>query len=282
MILRLLARDSLRRGRQPSLSLLTSRPLVTAQQKRALNEAQIKGEAANPTSSDSGGGSSNAAPIAITLGLGAAGAYYYYYTTSQRDGSSSDVTVDKSEVASSSLSMDDKAAAATPHNNKEDKEESEETAKSGRDKVDEEDGTSAGVGNRVTKIPASSKMQAGAAVAGGVTTQQEEEAEEHPEAGHRVTTLVPQQKNEPIDTSMTDAAIAALQSETTVATAKALVDSNNAVALSTIQELDSLEDVAQLKAKILQLSSELQDRTKWEAIRLKEFLVMKEKEVAEK
>ena len=83
------------------------------------------------------------------------------------------------------------------------------------------------------------------------------------------------------DTSMTDRAIAALQEETAIAAAKALVETHTSLATSVIDDLDQM-NTSQLKAKIFQLSAELQDRTKWEAVRLKEFLTMKEKETAEK
>lgn len=39
---------------------------------------------------------------------------------------------------------------------------------------------------------------------------------------------------------------------------------------------------SQLQARIVQLAAEMKDRTKWEAVRLKEFLAMKEKETAER
>ena len=47
------------------------------------------------------------------------------------------------------------------------------------------------------------------------------------------------------------------------------------------KDLDELS-TAQLKARVVQLASEMKDRTKWEAVRLKELLAMKEKEAAEK
>ena len=47
------------------------------------------------------------------------------------------------------------------------------------------------------------------------------------------------------------------------------------------KELDSLSPT-QLKIRIIQLSKDLEDRTKWEAVRLKEFLAMKEQEVQNK
>ena len=47
-----------------------------------------------------------------------------------------------------------------------------------------------------------------------------------------------------------------------------------------LKDLDSLTE-SELKIRIVQLSSEMNERTKWEAVRLREFLGMKEKEVGE-
>lgn len=49
---------------------------------------------------------------------------------------------------------------------------------------------------------------------------------------------------------------------------------------SLYSDLDNLS-VSELKIRIVQLGTEMTERTKWEAVRLKEFLAMKEKEVAE-
>jgi hypothetical protein len=50
---------------------------------------------------------------------------------------------------------------------------------------------------------------------------------------------------------------------------------------SLFENLDAMSP-SQLKAKIVQLAVEMKERTKWEALRLKEFLAMKEKETADK
>ena len=50
---------------------------------------------------------------------------------------------------------------------------------------------------------------------------------------------------------------------------------------ATLQNLDSLTE-SQLRVRVVQLVSEISDRTKWEAVRLKEFLTMKEREVGER
>jgi hypothetical protein len=48
-----------------------------------------------------------------------------------------------------------------------------------------------------------------------------------------------------------------------------------------LKELEGLT-INDLKMRIVQLASEMNDRTKWEAVRLREFLAMKEKEISEK
>lgn len=47
------------------------------------------------------------------------------------------------------------------------------------------------------------------------------------------------------------------------------------------KDLDQLTE-NELRVRVVQLATEMSDRTKWEAVRLKEFLTMKEKEVGEK
>jgi hypothetical protein len=316
-MLRLLARESLRRRQSPS-STLVARNLVTSKQKRSLQESQIHGETttsktagaaavpprppvpppsrtptAVPKSSSGGGGSSTAVPIAIALGVGVVGAsYYYYMTTLVKSGGSAEKTIDDASTSKTST-VDPKTATPATDEVKTSSSKSKDDSPSSaaavpKQQLPKEGDATAGTtttGNRVAQIPASSKMRNTVAVPVSSGTDPVTAGEpDHPEAGHRVTTLVPEPKKkpDPIETSVTDAAIAALQRETSVITARALVESHSTLALTTIQELDEMKEVPVLKAKILQLSSELQDRTKWEAVRLKEFLVMKEKEVAEK
>ena len=50
---------------------------------------------------------------------------------------------------------------------------------------------------------------------------------------------------------------------------------------SLFSDLDQMS-AAELRVRVVQLATEMEERTKWEAVRLKEFLAMKEKEVADK
>jgi len=69
-----------------------------------------------------------------------------------------------------------------------------------------------------------------------------------------------------------------LENSHTLATAKAALQSDlDATYFSDLEKLTN----AQLKVRVVQLATEMTDRTKWEAVRLKEFLSMKEKEVGD-
>lgn len=109
----------------------------------------------------------------------------------------------------------------------------------------------------------------------------------HPEGGNRVDVRLGK-ANEPThvyDSKMTDKAIASLAGSQTEEAARSLLESHQSAWSSMdanyFQDLDSLS-VSQLKARVVQLSSEIKDRTRWEAVRLKEFLTMKEKETEAK
>lgn len=62
---------------------------------------------------------------------------------------------------------------------------------------------------------------------------------------------------------------------------RALTDAHSELAKLSILNLDNLDDMTptQLKVRLVHLVKEMEDRTKWEAIRLQEFMSMKEKEV---
>lgn len=65
---------------------------------------------------------------------------------------------------------------------------------------------------------------------------------------------------------------------------KALTQAHSELAKLSILNLDNLDDMTntQLKVRIVQMAKDMEDRTKWEAVRLQEFLGMKEKEVEDK
>ena len=71
------------------------------------------------------------------------------------------------------------------------------------------------------------------------------------------------------------------QSETAVALASAQASLRSDLDETFLKDIDSLSP-SQLRTRLIQLVAEMSDRTKWEAVRLQEFLSLKEKEVGEK
>jgi hypothetical protein len=65
---------------------------------------------------------------------------------------------------------------------------------------------------------------------------------------------------------------------------RALTEAHSELAKLSILNWDNLDDMTQtqLKVRLVQLAKEMEDRTKWEAVRLQQFLLMKEKEVEDK
>eukprot|EP00577_Skeletonema_sp_RCC1716_P006222 CAMPEP_0113390852 /NCGR_PEP_ID=MMETSP0013_2-20120614/10392_1 /TAXON_ID=2843 ORGANISM="Skeletonema costatum, Strain 1716" /NCGR_SAMPLE_ID=MMETSP0013_2 /ASSEMBLY_ACC=CAM_ASM_000158 /LENGTH=637 /DNA_ID=CAMNT_0000274045 /DNA_START=83 /DNA_END=1996 /DNA_ORIENTATION=- /assembly_acc=CAM_ASM_000158 len=80
------------------------------------------------------------------------------------------------------------------------------------------------------------------------------------------------------------AAMSELQTTTSLQNSKTLAAANAALRSDLDREyfsdLDSLT-ASELRTRVVQLATEMSDRTKWEAVRLKEFLAMKEKEVGD-
>ncbi len=150
--------------------------------------------------------------------------------------------------------------------------------------------------------------------------EEEEESLEHPEDGNRVDVETiasfyktvsasrakqqleeaeaaaeeATQYNESYETAPTDpttalssatAAMTELQTATSLESSHTLAAARAALRSDLDEEyfkdLDTL-NASQLRVRVVQLATEMADRTKWEAVRLKEFLAMKEKEVGEK
>jgi hypothetical protein len=108
---------------------------------------------------------------------------------------------------------------------------------------------------------------------------------EHPVGGNRVG-MPPKVAQEPVGTPepSVDAALQELRGQLSQESSITLQEARQELAkLSSLdaKELDALSPT-QLKIRIIQLSKDLEDRTKWEAVRLKEFLAMKEQEVQNK
>jgi len=126
--------------------------------------------------------------------------------------------------------------------------------------------------------------------------QQQQKAQEELDAAQESATKATQynESNQTTTTTTTidptvalataTAAMSELQTTTSLQNSKTLAAANAALRSDLDREyfsdLDSLT-VSELRTRVVQLATEMSDRTKWEAVRLKEFLAMKEKEVGD-
>lgn len=202
-----------------------------------------------------------AAALAV---LGGGGAYYYYSTQATATTASATQKQEETEPAGDVVAKKETAPATVAAV----AEEAVETA-AGPNKVSTID------------MPATMRNTATATQDTQVTPTQ------HPTDGHRVHIAPPGPGPEP-EHDTTDRALAALRSSVSAAAEEALLANHStmwaATTVSTAKpgpfdDLDELAPAA-LKARIVQLATELSDRTRWEALRLKEFLAMKEQEVS--
>jgi hypothetical protein len=258
----------------------------TSKQKRALNVEQLQGstgaaaKTASPPPSgpspptDSSAGSNIMFPIAIA-GVGAVGgAAYYWNTTSSvvEEKPKGEAAPEPSETEEQPTKVEAEAqptkveAEEQPTKVEVEEQPTKVEASEETEKEKEEDVS------RVVSIAVPDKMKN--TEAPGVII------EAHPEDGNRVG-MKP--KSSIDDSTVTEKAISKLQGTQTVETAAALLESHqsawSSMDASYFANLDSLSS-AQLKTRVVQLATEMKDRTKWEAVRLKEFLAMKEKEMS--
>lgn len=223
--------------------------------KRPLQEAHLKGAGTpNHTAAPTNGSRMNTALLGIAALTVAGGGAYYYYTTNMTHQTQTHPMV--------------KEVSVTPQKEAETAGEEAEP-------------------NRVTEIefPANMKNTATTADAASTTT-----VTEHPRDGHKVL-MDPFQneddhaKNKNEQTLESERALTALQTSVTEAAMEALLANHPTMWTATSAnnatggDLDALSE-GQLKGRVVQLATELRDRTKWEALRLKEFLAMKEQEVS--
>lgn len=204
------------------------------------------------------------------------GAAYYFYSNAEEE---QEQTAAPAAVAETSTTKATREPAAEEKIPKEISAATQETA----------------TGNRVISIGIPGRMKNSAA---SVAAPPPPPAPSHPEGGNRVAALLPgpsapsaaaaaaaRPESSVPDASPTRAAVRALQDSTTERATAALVRTHqslwSAMDESFFADLDRLSN-AQLKARVAQLAAEMKDRTKWEAVRLKEFLAMKEKETSEK
>ena len=273
-VVRCLSRSSAVSTTRRSLAASAASKDVTGA-KRALNQEQLKGTekaappSATPPPPPSGDGGSSMMPLAIAGLVGAGGFGYYMFGMDQAEAPKEEE--DKARAAPSKEEGEEKEEAQVVESVVEGQKEAEEETKADSEEEGEktavtkedttpEEGES---GNRVLQIdvPDSSERQA----------PEVRIINSAPSGGNRVT-MEPEYKRA--------AAQAAKEFENseTLQRAHHVFSSPSPVSDT---ELDQMTE-AQLRIKIIQLATEMQERTKWEAVRLKEFLALKEQETADK
>mmetsp|Transcript_29677 Transcript_29677/g.71445 ORF Transcript_29677/g.71445 Transcript_29677/m.71445 type:complete len:594 (-) Transcript_29677:50-1831(-) len=268
--------------RLSSSTLITKRSLATSRQKRALNEKQLgetkaapSGDATPPpptaASSSTTGSSSSSMPLiaAVVVAGGAFGAYYM----DMIPGVSPTDPLPVSKKAAPSKKSEPAAKEAAPVQKEEKKEATSEPEPESTPEA------SGPAGNRVMNIALPEGTSRSAPPA-PVT--------DHPTGGNRVSMEPAAPKDESKTQSVpssVDKALKELQQQISKDdTARSLLEAHKDLALLASMDLSDLDELSmtQLKVRLVQLSKDMEERTKWEAVRLKEFLVMKEKEVEDK
>lgn len=247
------------------------RLFTTSREKRALNLNQIKGAGeeqkaspSTPPPSSGGGGGSSPVPM-ILGGLAVVGAGVAY-----SQGWIPGLSQHPEEAA------EQKAAAAAAAAGAVVKKDGD------KEKAKDAPSTSSSSGNRVVKIelPKGSKRSAppAASVIG------------HPIGGNKVEmNPAPATTASGGDAShnnipTVDTALEELKSKLSQETSLTLQEARRELAKLSTMAMSELDEMSptQLKIRLIQLAKDLEERTKWEAVRLKEFLAMKEKEVEDK
>jgi len=260
---------------------------ATSKQKRALPKHQVQGTkgVADVTgkpdppaaaavgggggggSGNDGGGSNNMIPIAGGALLVAAGAAaYYWYGTEAGNSAADDVKEQKKEAVEKVAAVKKEAAASKDTT----------TVAKRPTSIKAEDGS-----NHVLQIETPK---------GTIPTAPTIAPASHPEGGSRVTMESFQQ---PAAAAAAGAAsrvtvrdsLKELQDQIDQETSDVVRRANQEVMRSFDESLfEGLDDMtpAQLKSRVMQLATEMKERTRWEALRLKKFLALKERETAER
>jgi hypothetical protein len=281
---------------------ITRRHLVTSAQKRALNKQQLEGEtkaaatgggdaikpAAVPPASDgsgSGGGGGGGLVGILLLGAGGVGAAYYndmipkeYLPDFMKEQSK---PTEKKKNISAELKEAVKEVKAMQAAEKLAQEAGKvEEAKSEPVETIEHPEN----GNRVTneKIQSFySKVNDGRAKEDLEKAQESAVKATQYNEGETVTITREVNTTLPSSASAIYELQSKSQSESSSAIALAQANLRSDLDQTFLQDLDTLSPT-QLRTRLIQLVAEMSDRTKWEAIRIQEFLSLKEKEVGEK
>jgi hypothetical protein len=230
---------------------------ATSRQKRALDNQQLSGEAAAPAagaavptppgSAPPPPGGSNAIPVGLGLSVVGGGVAYYM-----------DLIPDIGAIGGSAVASKEKEAPAAS----DDKE-------SGKDGDKETTASTPVSGNRVLVIETPK---------GTTRSDPPAPVKGHPEGGHRV--LMHPSKG---GVAGVDTALQELQKQLAERSSSSLSEAHLELAKLHSLDMGDIDDltITQLKVRLVQMAKDLEERTKWEAVRLKEFLAMKEKETAD-
>jgi mitofilin len=257
---------------------------ATSAKKRALQKSQLAGSDSGssqkaaatapppppPPAASNTESSSSMIPIAL-VGLAAAGGAAYYLDLFSSFRANDDAALVESTTTPEGVVIvkeetAPKESAPTETVSKNDATETSEKAPATTETAAEPSKS----GSRVTtvQVPPAQKRAAPAA------------PKAHPVNGNRVTMAPPASKEASVVHAVKELEAASLE-KTSQTLLKARQVLRAELDQSVLTELDSLTP-EQLKVRIVQLATEMEERTKWEAVRLQEFLAMKEKETGEK
>ena len=254
---------------------------ATSSQKRALNKQQLAGTPANPPaaapSKDAGGPptSASAVPMLTALGVAAGGAAYYFDLIPGIGGEETKKEEETKKVEEPSPTAEAPAQKKDeiPAKKEEMPAKNEEIpAKKEEKSAKKEDAPAAAAapdGNKVKDIelpkgttrPASSP----AVVA-------------HPRGGNKVLMKPPSTPEPSVDSALKE-----LRTELSNETSDAIKEAHKELAKISSLNMDELDTLTmtQLKVRLVQMAKEIEDQTRWEAVRLNQFLALKEKETSD-
>jgi hypothetical protein len=236
----------------------------TSSQKRALNKQQLAGTAAKPAVVAPSEGSAapptsiSAVPILTALGVAAGGAAYYLDLIPGIGGEKTKKEVETEKDVETKKEEEPSPAAKAAVQKKEEIPANKEDAPA-----------AASGGNKVKDIELPKGTTRSASPPAVVT---------HPKGGNKVLMKPPSTPEASVDSALKE-----LQTELSKETSDAIKEAHKELARISSLNMDELDTLTmtQLKVRLVQMAKEIEDRTKWEAVRLKEFLALKEKETSD-
>lgn len=267
---------------------------ATSREKRALDQQQLHGagvaggatKAGGTTSAAAGGGggsstnNSNAAIAALVAGMMAVGcgaAYYYDLIPGLGKGEEvgGGVNATNGDADAAVVAVEDKDGAVVDVAVVE-----LETALPPPDAAVDEDGSVEATHDdaaAATTVPTDEGPSVAAAMA---AVEQEEAALAGSAAGTPAAAVVVTSD----ESSKIMAVLHELKAKIGRDSDRALSEAHRELAKLSSLDMDQLETMTemQLKVRLVQMAKDMEERTRWEAVRLQEFLAMKEKEVEDK